>query len=212
MKSVPIYNVEMTSIDGSAKDKIKVTGTNMPNFTVVKRPDMNKPKRTFEHTKDKRFHMKKDHEYLIDLIVGDNTFSRMKTEKVHKGKPGEPAVEETTLGWIIHGGDLPNDKCMYCRDVSDYHMLYSLDILGVEELKEDDQLDVYVEFNESIIPDDDGMLQVNVPLPGAQLTETNETQSKKRLRSVMRNLDQDPALKAASFQAETVSSWSYPSA
>ena len=82
----------MTSINGSAKEEIEVTGTKMPNFTVVKRPDMNKLKHKFEHTKDKRFYKTKDHEYPVHLIVGDNTFSQMKTEEMHKGKLEEPVV------------------------------------------------------------------------------------------------------------------------
>ncbi|CAB4016650.1 Hypothetical predicted protein, partial [Paramuricea clavata] len=85
---------------------------------------------------------------------------------------------------------------MYCRDVSDYQMLYSLDVLGVEDWGEDDQLDVYTEFNETIVRDKEGRYQVNVPwIPGAQLTETNEIQSKKRLRSVTKKLNQDLGLK-----------------
>ena len=50
-QSLPNYNIEMTSIDGRAREKIEVTGTKMPNFTVVKRPDMNKLKQKFRHTK-----------------------------------------------------------------------------------------------------------------------------------------------------------------
>ena len=47
---------------------------------------------------------------------------------------------------------------MYCRDVSDYQMLYSLDVLGVEDRGEDNQiiLDVYNEFNETIVRDKEG--------------------------------------------------------
>ena len=116
-QSMPIFNVEMASLDGTAKERIEITGTKMPNFTTIKRPDMNELKREFEYTRDKRFYMHPDHKYPIHLIVGDNTFSRMKTEEIYKGKPGEPVVEGTTFGWIIHGGDLPNDECMYCRDV-----------------------------------------------------------------------------------------------
>ena len=154
-------------------------------------------KRRFEHTRDKRFYMQPDHKYPIHLIVGDNTFSRMKTEEIYKGKPGEPVVEGTTFGWIIHGGDLANDECMYCRDVSDYQMLYSLHVLGVEDRGEDNQLDVYTEFNETIVRDKEGRYQVDVPwIPGALLTETNEVQSKKRLRSVTKKLNQDLGLKA----------------
>ena len=155
-QSMSVFNVEIASLDGNAKEKIEVTGTRMPNFTTIKRPDMNKLKQKFNHTRDKRFYMQTDHKYPVHLITGDNTFSRIKTEKIYKGEAGEPVVEGTTFGWIIHGGDLANDECMYCRDVSDYHMLYSLDVLGVEDRGEDNQLDVNNEFNETIVRDKEG--------------------------------------------------------
>ncbi|CAB4010681.1 Hypothetical predicted protein [Paramuricea clavata] len=67
-------------------------------------------------------------------------------------------------------------------------MLYSLDVIGVEDRGEDDHLDVYTEFNETIVRDKEGRYQVNVPwIPGAQLRETNKVQIKKRLRSVTKN-------------------------
>ena len=103
----------------------------------------------------------------------------------------------TTFGWIIHGGDFPFDECMYCRDVSDYQMLYNLDVLGVEDLGEDSQLEVYTEFSETIVRDSNGRYQVNVPwIPGAELAKTNEAQSKKRLCLVTRKQNQDPGLKS----------------
>ena len=166
----------------------------MSNFATIKRPDMNKLKQKFNHTRDKRFYMQTDHEYLVHLIMGGNNVSRIKTEDIYKWESGEPVVEGTTFGWIIHDGDLAKDECMYCRDVSDYQMLYSLDVLGVEDRGEDNQLDVYNEFNQTIVRDKEGRSQVNVPwIPGARLTET--AQSKKRLRSVVRKLDRDPSLR-----------------
>ena len=35
---------------------------------------------------------------------------------------------------------------MYVRETDEYERLYSLDVLGVENRKEDDELDVYKEF------------------------------------------------------------------
>ena len=46
---MPIFNVEMASLDGTAKERIEITGTKMPNFTTIKRPDMNELKREIEH-------------------------------------------------------------------------------------------------------------------------------------------------------------------
>ena len=65
-QSMPIFNVEMASLDGTAKERIEITGTKMH----IKRPDMNELKRKFEHTRNKLFFMQLDHKYPIHLIVG----------------------------------------------------------------------------------------------------------------------------------------------
>ena len=64
-------------------------------------------------------------EHQIHLILGDGIYSRIRTERVFKGKPGEPLVEETTFGWVVHGGDEygSGSTCMYLREVSDYGKL-----------------------------------------------------------------------------------------
>ena len=149
---------------------------------------MNKPKQKFNHTRDKRFYMQTDHEYPVHLIIGDNTFSRIKTEEIYKGEAGEPVVEGTTFGWIIHGGDLTNDECMYCRDVSDYQMLYSLDVLGVEDRGEDNCSRPLFETKK------DGTKSMFL---GYQVLDLPRQMrhSKKRLCSVVRKLDRDPSLR-----------------
>lgn len=52
---------------------------------------------------------------------------------------------------------------------------YSLDVLGVEDRGENDQLDVLREFKDDITRQEDGRYQVRVPwIPGSALTSTNE--------------------------------------
>ena len=57
-----------------------------------------------------------------------------------KGNPGKPLAEETTFGWVIHGGDeyTSDGVCMYLREVNDYEKLYSLDVLEVEDRGENE--------------------------------------------------------------------------
>ena len=99
----------------------------------------------YQHIRDKQFYMRVGDEYTIRLILGDNTFSRIKTEEVIKGTKGDPTVEGTTFGYIIHG-DQGNGTCTYVSDTKDYERLYSLDILGVEDRSENDQSEVHKEF------------------------------------------------------------------
>jgi len=114
---------------------------------------MNQLKLKYSHTRDKRFYMTSSGEHQIHLILGDSIYSRIRTERVFKGKPGDPLVEETTFGWVVHGGDEygSGSTCMYLREVNDYEKLYSLDVLGIEDRGENDQLDVLRDFKESVV-------------------------------------------------------------
>ena len=128
--------------------------------------------------------------------MGDQTYCKIRTEEVFKGNPGDPVVEGSTFGWIIHGGNYSSEQCMFTRESSEYERLYSLDILGVEDRRENDQLDVYQEFQENITKTTEGRYEVGVPwVPGATLSSNNLEQSRKRLNHVWRKLSQDQDLK-----------------
>ena len=100
-------------------------------------------------------------EYPIHLILGDSTYSKIRTVKVYKGNPSDPIVEETTFEFIIHGADkYTSDACMFTREVNDYEQLYKLDVLRVEDRGENDQLQVLTDFGESIMRQEDGRYQV----------------------------------------------------
>ena len=43
------------SLDGKASEEIQVTGTQLRDFTTVRRPDINKLKEQYQHTKNNRF-------------------------------------------------------------------------------------------------------------------------------------------------------------
>lgn len=59
-----------------------------------------------------------------------------------------------------------------------------------------DQLDVYAEFKANVSRKPDERYEVNVPwIPGSQLSETNETQSRQRLLRMERKLEQNVHLR-----------------
>ena len=135
-------------------------------------------------------------EYTIHLISGDNTFSRIKTEEVIKGAKGDPLVEGTTFGYIIHGGDKGNGTCIFVSDTKENERLYSLDTLGVEDRSENGPSEVYKEFIENIRIDAQGRYEVGIPwIPGNTVTESNKVQSINRLKNIERKLGKDPALR-----------------
>ena len=118
-----------------------------------------------------------------------------KTEEVYKGQPGEPIVEGTTFGWVIHVGNVSDSRSFFSRESSDYERLYSLDVLGVRDRGEDDEFDVYTEFKEIVVRKPDGRYEINIPwIPGAKLDETNEEQSQRRLQNMERKLGQKEQL------------------
>ena len=97
------------------KENIELAGSTMQDFTKIKRPDLNKLKWNYEHTKDKRFYVTTSGEYPIHMILGDSTFCKLKTEEIFKGKDGDPIVEGTSFGWLIHGGEVATNVCMFTR-------------------------------------------------------------------------------------------------
>ena len=196
-QSMPIFHIAMDSLDGKTRERIEVTGSKMPEFATVRRPDMNELKLKYEHARDKKFYVRSGDEYKIDIILGDSTYCKIKTEEIYKGNPGEPIVEGTTFGWVIHGGDdHATDQCMFMRETNDYEKLYSLDVLGVQDRGENDQLDVLKEFKDDITRREDGRYEVRVPwIPGSTLESTNEQASRRRLQNVNKKLIQNPDLK-----------------
>ena len=130
------------------------------------------------------------------MILGESTFCKIKTEEICKGNDGDSIVEGTSFGWLIHGGDIATNTCMFTRESSDYEKLYTLDILGVEDRGENDQLDVCKEFKENITRSEDGRHEVNVPwIPGQHLPSSNLEPSRKRLVNVCKKMERDEKLK-----------------
>ena len=106
--------------------------------------------------------------------MGDSTFCKIKTEEIFKGNDGDPIVESSSFGWLIHGGDIATNTCMFTRESSDYEKLYTLHILGVEDRGANDQLDVCEEFKEDFTRSEDGRYEVNIPwIPGQHLPSSN---------------------------------------
>jgi hypothetical protein len=194
---MPVFEVTINSVDARASEKIEITGAEMPDFTTVKRPTFIELNEKYEHLRDKTFYRSESEEYPIQVILGDTTYCKIRTDQVYKGKSEDPIVEGTTFGWVVHGGqDYADSMGMYVRDRGDYEQLYSLDVLGVEDRGEKDKSTIYAEFQESITRKEDGRYEVAVPwIPGAVFSNTNEEPTRKRLHNVNRKLKQNQQLK-----------------
>ena len=97
---------------------------------------------------------------------------------------------------LILGDSTYCNKSMFVKETSDYEKVYSLDVLGVEDRGEDDQLQVYSDFKENVTRRDNGRYEVSVPwISGSELYNTNEQQSRKRIAGVGRKLRRNPKMK-----------------
>ena len=63
---------------------------------------------------------------------------------------------------MVHAKDEyeSGNSCMYMRELNDYEKLYSLDVLGVKDRGENDQLR---DFKESVVRKQDGRYEVGFP-------------------------------------------------
>ena len=55
LQSMPIFDTSIASLDGKAIEATELTGSRLPDFTTVRRPEMNQLKQKYSHTQDKRF-------------------------------------------------------------------------------------------------------------------------------------------------------------
>lgn len=198
-QSMPMFDVEVKSLDDRVSERIELTGSRMPDFTTINRPSIKELKEKYPHARGKTFYYVESDKYQIDIILSDSVYCKMRTEQVLKGKPEDPIVEETTFGWVIHGGsEYSNSNCMFTKEIDRHcERLYSLDVLGVEDRGDNDSSTVLTEFKENIVVNSEGRYEVQVPwIPGAEVENSNEQPSRRRLVNVERKLGRDSKLEA----------------
>ena len=125
--------------------------------------------------------------YPICVILGDSTYckSKIRTEQVVKG--GNPKIQ--CVRERLRGVCWQQMHIQYVKDTSDHEKLYSLDVFGVEDRGQDDQLQIYEDFRENIVRRDDGRYEVNVLwIPARELSGTNEQAIRVRILNVERKL------------------------
>jgi len=74
----------------------------------------------------------KDGNYEVHNLIGDLTFTDIRTRNCRKGKQGQPIADETLLGWDVNGVEINNNQSYFTQLTNeDYELLYRLDVLGV---------------------------------------------------------------------------------
>ena len=114
---MPIFDTHIKSLDGESCEEVEFTGSELADFTTVRRLDINQRKLKYSHTQDKRFYMTSTGEHQVQLILGHGIYSKIKTERAFEGHPGESLVSKTTFGWVVDAGDKyeSGKSCMYMR-------------------------------------------------------------------------------------------------
>ncbi|XP_046863149.1 uncharacterized protein LOC124456885 [Xenia sp. Carnegie-2017] len=131
----------------------------------------------------------------VHLILGATDYVRIKTsEKPRVGKVGEPVAEKTKFGWtILAQGKELDYAVMFLSQTSqsDYEELCRLDILGFADKPENDQHEVYAEFQEQLVRSEEGWYETGLPWKGnhPQL-QSNYMGSLRRLANLQRRLHQ----------------------
>ena len=86
----------------------------------------------------------------VHMILEGSDYSRIKTcASARIGNDGEPVAEKTKLGWVIMspGQELNSTAMMLTRSTQeDYMQLCSLDVSGLSDHPEGDQVRVHEEF------------------------------------------------------------------
>ena len=137
--------------------KFEAVGLDQKDVSVVERATSKQLRERYPHLQGLFISDGKDGRYVIQLLIGDPLFIRIRTGRSVTRKSREPIADETVFGWTVHGQESKANRSYFKSTTSeDYEQLYSLDVLGVENGKEFDQEEVKKEFLESIQRKKDG--------------------------------------------------------
>ena len=189
IKKKPVYNV-CTYTRSGEKVNFAAVGLDQENFSIVERESSKKLRERYQHLQGLYIPDSKSGKYEIHLLIGDPLFTRVRTGRSIKGRPGEPMADETLFGWTVHGEQTKLEQSYFTRTTSqEYEKLYQLDILGVEDRSEFDQNEVKKEFLENIQRNKDGRYQIRIPwIEGRTPQEDNLSQSRARLNNLFRRM------------------------
>ena len=130
-------------------------------------------------------------ELPIHLILGASEFARIKTDSAPRvGRPGDPVAERTQFGWTLlsPGKEVDANNLLLAQTShADYEELCRLDVLGLADTPEGDQMEVYREFKEQLKRSPEGWYEMELPWKGNHPSLTNnKDRSLRRLNGLVR--------------------------
>ena len=170
-KRVELSTVNVKAVDGSLELKVDVTRVDKRELLLIDNPKYQQLIATYSHLEGLQMEDTDRKEQLpVHLILGASEFARIKTtERPRVGRPGEPVAEQTKFGWIIlsPGNEIDCTNMMLAQTgKADYEELCRLDVLGLEDTPEHDQMTVYSEFKEQLVRHEEGWYETGLPWKG----------------------------------------------
>ena len=192
---IEIYSANLKSIDGEFALDIELSKVDKPPLMTIKNPNYKKLLEKYNHLKGAKLDDRDNRPQIpIHVVLGASEYATIKTTTSQKvWSPGQPVAEKTLLGWTVMspGREESESPILLTQSATmDYEQLCALDVLGLADRNENDQLTVYQEFKEQLRRDEAGWYETKLPWRGNHPPlPTNEFGSKRRLEQLVRKLE-----------------------
>ena len=190
-----MYDTQVESLDGNFSMSVKLTKVHKGELLTVDNPRYQQLISNHSHLKGIEIEDFDTKEQLpVHVVLGSGEYARIKTEtKPQIGRDGDPVAEKTKLGWFLMspGQEFDHNRMMLTQtSQTDYEELCRLDVLGLADSSEHDQLTVYNEFKEQLVRNKEGWYETGLPWRGNHPPlPSNKDGSLRRLSSLNKKLE-----------------------
>ena len=194
-RRVEIFNVNISSTESNFNMETKLTKVEKPCLMELPNPHYDSLIKKYPHLGGVKMIDDDQKDQLpIHVVLGACDYARIKTKCAQRvGSPGDPVAEKTSFGWTMMSPRVESDSnkmLLTQTSTGDYENLCRLDVLGLEDLPENDQDIVYAEFKEQLRRDPAGWYETGLPWKGNHPPlPSNKQGSVRRLESLMRKLN-----------------------
>ena len=152
---VKIYSATLGAIDGTFDINIEPTKVHKSQLLTLDNPNYATLLRKYSHLRGLKTEDNNTRPQIpTQVVLGASEYATIKTSKAQRvGKPGQPVAEKTLLGWTLMSPereDVGIPVLLTQSALVHYEELCSLDVLGLTDTHENDQLEVYEEFREQL--------------------------------------------------------------
>ena len=189
-----VYKVKVQALDSNYELETNLTKVNKSQLLVVDNPQYKNLLQKYQHLNQVKLNETETKKSLpIHVVLRSGEYARVKTqERPRVGNEGEPIAELTKLGWFVMspGTEFDEAKMLLTQTFqADYEALCRLDVLGLEDKSEHDQLTVYEEFKEQLNRSPEGWYETGLPWRGNHPPlKDNREGSLRRLTALQKRL------------------------